>query len=144
MQPSDRQIVMKSSAEIFAAKGKIADIFYDRLFEFAPESRAMFHGPMTRQKEMFMASLTMSLRLFGDRSKLLALVEDLGRVHAQRGLKAEHFDLGAKIFDMTIREFFGEACTPELANAWHAAYGELTEIMKRAAAEQQDIGHSAA
>jgi hemoglobin-like flavoprotein len=142
MQASDRQIVLESSAEVFMAKGRLAEIFYAHLFDLAPEARSMFSGEMVQQRKMFMSALALAIGLLGDRPRLSAVAEHLGQVHARKGIDSKHFALGARAFDLAIRDFFGEACTPEISNAWHAAYSEIEGIMRGAASAK--AGHTAA
>jgi nitric oxide dioxygenase len=136
MQARDRQIVLETSAEVFMAKGRLAEIFYGHLFDRAPEARSLFSGEMVQQRKMFMSALSLTIGLLGDRPRLTAMAEHMGRVHAVKGVGPMHFALGAQAFDLAICDFFGEACTPEICKAWHAAYSEITGIMCDAAAKK--------
>lgn len=129
MDSRQSKLVMDSAGVIFAGKGRMADLFYAHLFDIAPESRALFKKDMARQRKMFAAALGMVVSQIGDRERLMNSVEYVGRLHAQKGVTPEHLVLGARAFDRAVCEFFGDACSDALCDAWSAAYAEIAEVM---------------
>ncbi|TCO74209.1 globin domain-containing protein [Rhodovulum euryhalinum] len=132
MDAQTRKIVVESSGPLFAAKGRFAEAFYHRLFEIAPESRALFQRDFNVQKRMLMAALAMVVGVLGDRARLAATAAHLGRVHARHDVGRDHFALGQRAFDLALQDFFGAACTEEMRSAWQCAYCELLDLMQAA------------
>ncbi|SIO42005.1 Hemoglobin-like flavoprotein [Rhodovulum sp. ES.010] len=130
MDTHNRKLVLASSGALFSAKGRFAEAFYDRLFDLAPEVRALFRVDMTHQKRMLMAALAMVVGVLGDRERLAKTAADLGRVHAQRQVTAAHLDIGQQAFDLALQDFFGTDYTPELRAAWGEAFAELVTLMR--------------
>lgn len=130
MDARTRRIVVESSSRLFLGKGRFADAFYQRLFEIAPGSRALFKRDLPSQKRMLMASLAMVVGVMGDRGRLAATAAHLGRVHARHGVGAAQFALGQRAFDLALQDFFQEDCTPELRAAWKCAYDDLVTLMQ--------------
>ncbi|GAA0311063.1 globin domain-containing protein [Rhodovulum strictum] len=138
MDAQTRKIIVESAAPLFAAKGRFAEAFYDRLFEIAPEARSLFQRDFATQKRMLMAALAMVVGVLGDRAQLTATAAHLGRVHARRNVTHAHFVIGQRAFDMALQDFFGPACTDEMRSAWQSAYADLLAVMELAPADPDD------
>jgi len=136
MDAHARRIVVESAGPLFAGKGRFAEAFYDRLFEIAPESRALFRRDFNVQKRMLMAALAMVVGVLADRGRLADTAAHLGRVHARHRVSRAQFALGQAAFDRALQDFFGEACTDELRAAWRAAYDEVIALMDLAEAPE--------
>ena len=61
-------------------------------------------------------------------SVLLAVVERIAHKHVSLGIRAEHYGIVGKHLLASIQEVLGDAATPELIDAWAAAYGALAEL----------------
>src|SRR5262249_8852273 len=57
MTPNQIQLVQRSFSGIVPIAKQAAAMFYDRLFEIAPQVRAMFPDDMTEQRKKLMATL---------------------------------------------------------------------------------------
>ncbi len=57
MTPQQVELVQKSFQKVVPIAATAADLFYNRLFEIAPETRALFPTDMTQQKIKLMAML---------------------------------------------------------------------------------------
>jgi nitric oxide dioxygenase len=67
-------------------------------------------------------------------------VEPLGRRHAGYGVRDEHYTAGGHALLWTLEQGLGDAFTPEVRDAWSAAYGWLAYRMQSAAAQQTQAG----
>ena len=55
MTPQQIDLVQSSFKKVVPIAGTAADLFYDRLFEIAPEVRSMFPQDLSEQKKKLMA-----------------------------------------------------------------------------------------
>ena len=61
MTPTDIDLVQSSFAKVAPIDDETGAIFYERLFEIAPEVRPLFRGDMDEQGRMFMSMLTVAV-----------------------------------------------------------------------------------
>ena len=106
-----------------------SELFYDRLFEIAPELRAMFRSDMAGQGMRFMSTLGVILQHLDDPQALRPHLEHLAQGHAAYGVKPEHFHPMGQALIRTMRETIGEEFPEGAAAAWEAAYELLAREM---------------
>jgi hemoglobin-like flavoprotein len=135
MTPEKVKLVQDSFEKVVPIASTAADIFYDRLFEVAPEVRPMFAADMTKQKEQLMATLATAVKSLDNTDAIVPVLQKLGRDHVGYGVKDEHYDTvgGALLF--TLEKGLGEDWNDELKDAWGETYGLVASVMKEAAAE---------
>jgi hemoglobin-like flavoprotein len=135
MTPRQIELVQQSFAQVQPIAATAADLFYDRLFTLDPGVRAMFKGDMARQKTLLMAMLAAAVNGLRDLDKLAPVVRQLGARHVGYGVKAEHYPIVGGALLWTLEQGLGEAFTPEVREAWTAAYGLLSDVMQQGASE---------
>jgi nitric oxide dioxygenase len=129
MTPQQIALVQVSFAKVVPIAGTAADLFYGRLFEIAPEIRALFPRDLTEQKKKLMAMLAMAVTGLSRFESLVPAVRALGERHAGYGVKVEHFTpVGAALL-WTLAQGLGEEFTPQVEDAWATAYGLLSQAM---------------
>ena len=135
MTPEQIKMVQDSFKSVVPIADVAADIFYDRLFEVAPQLRPMFPQDMSGQKKKLMQMIGTAVNNLHHVETIVGAVQDLGRRHVGYGVKDEHYDIvgGALLF--TLGKGLGDAFTPDLEAAWAEAYGLLASVMKDAAAK---------
>jgi hemoglobin-like flavoprotein len=104
-------------------------LFYDRLFEIAPELRKMFRGDMTGQGMRFMSTLGVIVQHLDDPQALLPYLQRLAQGHAAYGVKPEHFRPMGQALIQTMRETLGDKFLNGADAAWEAAYDDLARKM---------------
>jgi hemoglobin-like flavoprotein len=112
-----------------------ADLFYQRLFELDPSLRPLFKGDLKQQKTKLMQTLSAVARGLHQIEKLIPAVEQLGRRHVAYGVKDEHYQTVGAALLWALEQGLGDQYTPEVAEAWAAAYDLLAGVMQKAAAE---------
>ncbi len=135
MTPDQITLVQDSFKKVAPIAATAADIFYDRLFEIAPEVRQLFPDDMSQQKRLLMSMLGTAVTNLHRAEAILPAVQDLGRRHVGYGVKDEHYDTVGGALLWTLEKGLGDAFTPEVKEAWGAAYGLLAGVMKDAANE---------
>jgi len=116
--PQQIELVQTSFKKVVPIAGTAADLFYDRLFEIAPEVRSMFPQDLTEQKKKLMGMLGTAVGSLHKLETILPAVQDLGKRHKGYGVTAAHYaPVGAALL-WTLEKGLGEAWTPETAAAW--------------------------
>lgn len=136
MTPNQIKLVQTSFAKVAPIAATAADLFYGRLFEIAPQVRAMFPDDLSNQKKKLMAMLGFAVAGLSHLDTLVPAVQALGRRHAGYGVTAAHYTpVGAALL-WTLQQGLGEAFTPEVKDAWATAYIILSTTMIDAANEK--------
>ncbi|MEM0921741.1 MAG: globin family protein [Pseudomonadota bacterium] len=135
MTPEKVKLVQDSFTKVAPIADTAADIFYDRLFEIAPEVRPLFAADMSRQKEVLMQTLGTAVQNLHQVETILPVVKDLGVRHVGYGVKDEHYDTVGAALLYTLEKGLGEAWNDDLKEAWTETYVTVATVMKDAAAE---------
>jgi hemoglobin-like flavoprotein len=123
------QLVQQSFAKVAPISETAAVLFYERLFEIAPQVRAMFPSDMTEQRKKLMATLAVVVGGLGNLESILPAASALATRHVSYGAKAEHYPVVGAALLWTLEKGLGESWTPEVADAWSKAYGTLAGYM---------------
>ena len=120
--PAQIELIQQSFARLAPISGKAAELFYDRLFEIAPEVKPLFRGGMTEQGRKLMATLALVVNGLNKLDAILPAAS--GRNETSRRLWGKSGALrdcrrGAAL---DARKGLGPSWTPELAAAWTLAY----------------------
>jgi hemoglobin-like flavoprotein len=129
MTPDQVKLVQQSFAKVAPISEAAAVLFYDRLFEVAPKVRAMFPTDLTEQRRKLMATLAVVVHGLGDLPSVLPAASALAKRHVSYGAKAEHYPVVGAALLWTLEKGLGDGWTPEVAEAWTAAYGTLSGFM---------------
>jgi nitric oxide dioxygenase len=133
MTPQQVQLVQQSFAKISPIAEQAADLFYGRLFEIAPQVRALFKNDIKAQGQKLMSTIALAVGSLDKLSALLPVVRDLGSRHAGYGVKEEHYDIVGQALLWTLEKGLGSDFTPDTKAAWTEVYTVLADTMKSAA-----------
>ena len=97
MTPQQVSQVQTSFIKIAPIADLAAALFYGRLFEMAPETRALFCGDLDRQGRKLMSTLTTIVKGLDDFDALVPVVRDLA--NSPVGLERQSFAGGVAIRD---------------------------------------------
>ena len=129
MTPDHVKLVQESFAKVAPISETAAVLFYDRLFEIAPKVKAMFPTDMTEQRRKLMATLAVVVNGLGNMESVLPAASALAKRHVSYGAKAEHYPVVGSALLWTLEKGLGDGWTPDVAEAWTAAYGTLSGFM---------------
>ncbi len=129
MTPEQVTLVQQSFAKVAPISDQAAVMFYDRLFDVAPQVKAMFPADMTEQRKKLMATLAVVVNGLSDLPSILPVASALATRHVAYGVKPEHYPVVGAALLWTLEKGLGSAWTPEVASAWMAAYGTLSDFM---------------
>jgi hemoglobin-like flavoprotein len=129
MTPYQVEAIQDSFAKVVPIAEQAAALFYGRLFEIAPAVKPLFRGDMAEQGRKLMATLAFVVNGLGNLETILPAASALAKRHVDYGVKAaDYAPVGAALL-WTLERGLGAQWTPELAAAWAAAYGVLSEFM---------------
>ena len=130
MTPNQIQIVQRSFLKVAPIAELAADLFYARLFELDPKLRPLFKSDMKRQGMSLMTMLSSAVRGLDNPDALVPVLRSLGRRHVNYGVKDEHYATVGQAFLDTLAHAFGPEFDAETREAWTAAYGLMSSVMK--------------
>ncbi|CUH68451.1 Soluble cytochrome O [Thalassovita gelatinovora] len=124
-------LVQDSFAKVVPIKDAAAEIFYANLFETAPQVKPYFaQADMKDQGAKLMATLGVVVNGLRDLDKIVPVAQQLAIKHVDYGVQAEDYDaVGASLL-FTLEKGLGDDFTPEVKDAWGAAYATLSGVMK--------------
>jgi nitric oxide dioxygenase len=137
MTPEEIELVRTSFATVAPAADEVAAAFYARLFELAPETRAMFADDLRGQGRKLMTMIGTVVWSLDNLPPLLAVIDTLGRRHAGYGVRDEHYAVVGGALLWTLEQGLGERFTPATRDAWAKAYGVLSGRMMAASAQAE-------
>jgi nitric oxide dioxygenase len=129
VNPAQIKLVQESFAKVAPISETAAGLFYDRLFEVAPQVKAMFPSDMTEQRKKLMATLAFVVNGLGNLESILPAASALATRHVSYGAKKEHYPVVGGALLWTLEKGLGDGWTAEVADAWTAAYGTLSGFM---------------
>lgn len=133
MQPDQITLIQGSFQKVAPISDTAAEIFYDRLFEIAPQVKPYFKGDMAEQGAKLMATLGAVVNGLRDLDKIVPVAEQLAIRHVDYGVKAEDYTAVGEALIFTLGKGLGDDFTPELKDSWIAAYTTLSGVMTAAA-----------
>jgi hemoglobin-like flavoprotein len=129
MTPFQVKLVMSSWEKVVPIADKAADIFYGKLFDMDPSLKPMFPADLTEQKKKLMTTLNHVVTSLENLPALVPAVQALGKKHVGYGVKPEHYGTVGSALLSTLDAGLGPSFTPEVKDAWTAAYGTLSSVM---------------
>jgi nitric oxide dioxygenase len=115
----------------------VGGLFYNRLFEIAPQIRPMFRAPMPEQSKKLLAMIGYVINKLDKLDEIIDEVAKLAQRHVQYGVEAGHYAIVAEALLWTLEKGLGEHWTEEVKEAWVLCYTILSEAMIAAADQSQ-------
>ncbi len=134
MQATQIQLVRRTFAQVAPQADAVAAAFYRQLFELDPPLRLLFKNDMARQREMLMSVLAAGVGGLDRLDTIVPTLHALGARHVGYGVHDAHYDTVAQALLLTLAAGLGDGFTPEVCDAWVAAYTLLAGAMKAGAA----------
>ncbi len=129
MTPEQVSLVQGSFSKVAPIADQAAVLFYDRLFELAPQVKAMFPADMTEQRRKLMATLAVVVNGLSNLESILPAASALAQRHVAYGAKAEHYPVVGSALLWTLEKGLGEEWSADIASAWTVAYAILSGFM---------------
>lgn len=129
MTPNQIAMVQASFSKVAPIADVAAGLFYGKLFEIASEVRALFKGDMAEQGKKLMGTLAVVVSGLTDLPAILPAASRLAKHHVSYGVEPSHYAPVGMALLWTLEKGLGDDWTPDLADAWTAAYGTLSGYM---------------
>jgi hemoglobin-like flavoprotein len=136
MTPEQIDLVRKSFDALWPFRRKLAEQFYGRFFELAPDTRRLFPNDMERQQLKLMDTIAAIVGTLDQREIFQSIISQTGRKHADFGAQTSHFVVFGEALIWGLQQQFGPAFTPEMQQAWIVRYDAIQAEMMRAAKTQ--------
>jgi hemoglobin-like flavoprotein len=131
---ADIDRVRHSFDHFWSVSQKTVDLFYERLFEIAPELRPMFSDDMSHQKQKFVSTLAVVVGSLHHVDIVFPMVDTLARHHVAYGVQPAHYAPVGQALLWSLERGLGRHWTPEVAASWARAYQAITNRMMASAA----------
>ena len=129
MTPDQVSLVQQSFAKVVPIADQAAEMFYDRLFEIAPAVKSLFPADMREQRRKLMATLGIVVNGLSSLEMILPAASALATRHVAYGARPEHYPVVGEALLWTLEKGLGPDWTPDVADAWVAAYTTLSGFM---------------
>lgn len=106
--------------------------FYNRMLSHNPELMQVFNMGHQRagfQQQALAGAVLAYAENIENLPALLGAVAHIANKHVSVGIRAEHYPIVGKHLIASIKEVLGDAATPELIDAWTAAYMQLADVL---------------
>ena len=137
MTPHQIDLVQRTFAQVKPIAAAAAEMFYARLFHLDPSLRSMFRNDMGKQGAMLMSMIGTAVMGLRNLEALAPAVRSLGARHVKYGVKTQHYATVGEALLWTLEQGLEDDFTPEVRDAWAAAYGLLSEVMQMGAVHEQ-------
>ncbi len=122
--------IRESVDEIFHARTRLTDRFYEVLFEQCPEAQRLFQGVDMNVQSVMLTMALGAIREYPDiNNAFRAYLRVLGTKHRSKGVPKELYANFLEALLATLEEFHGEDWDESLARQWTDACDEATELM---------------
>ena len=123
--------LVRSTWAMVAAMDHVAvgQLFYNRLFEIAPQVKPMFRNPIDEQSKKLFAMISYVIAKLDKLDTILAEVAKLAQRHAGYGVQANHYTIVGEALLWTLEKGLAENWTEETKDAWIECYTILSNAM---------------
>jgi hemoglobin-like flavoprotein len=137
MTPEQIKLVQTSFESVKPIAPQAAALFYDRLFEIAPDARPLFPADLTEQKQKLMSMIAVAVDNLHQVEQIVPAVQALGRRHGPMVRAVQWRQSVGEALIWTLRKGLGAVFTDGVKEAWIGAYATLATVMSEAAANTQ-------
>src|SRR5215470_11308737 len=131
-------LVRRSFDALWPFRRKLADQFYARFFELAPDTRRLFPDNMERQQLKLMDTIAAIVGTLDRHEICQSIINHTGRKHADFGVQTAHFTAFGEALIWGLQQQSGPAFTPEMQQAWIVLYDAIQAEMTGAAKSKSE------
>lgn len=126
---ADAELLRDSFAAAANDPRGFAARFYARLFELAPNARALFPAPLQAQQEKFAQTLATIVSFAEDPAPLAASLRQLGLRHVAYGTQPMHYATVGEALLSTLEGSVDQGLSEPARHAWRRLYGWIVAEM---------------
>lgn len=129
MTPRRVALIRNSWSRVVPISAQVGVLFYERLFDIAPETQSYFGEDIELQGQKLMQMLGSLVGSLNDFEQIIPAIQDLGRRHKDYGVQPEQYLPVGEALIWALEQGLGDEFTPEMRAAWLDVYELMTLIM---------------
>jgi nitric oxide dioxygenase len=130
MTPRQVELVQASFDQVVPIADAVATLFYFRLFDLDPATRALFPADMAAQRRALMLTLGTIVRSLHRPESIGPSIAALGQRHVGYGVRdVDYAAVEVALLD-ALEEALGSLFSAETRDAWTAAYAFIAAAMR--------------
>jgi hemoglobin-like flavoprotein len=134
------RLVRESFESLREYETSVVLLFYGRLFEIAPEARALFKIDIREQSTKLMETLRMTVEALDRFAELAPALAELGRKHGTLGVQAYQYEKLRAALLWALGQALGLEFDQETRAAWDQLIATISGVMLDAAAQSGTAG----
>lgn len=132
MTPEECRLVRETFSAIREYEEAVALLFYGKLFELDPSAQKLFHNDLALQSQKLLDMLAAVVVALEDLTPLLPRLAELGRKHAEYGVRPGQYETLTTALLWAIAQALGPDFDAATRDAWHHAMNTISSVMKAA------------
>jgi hemoglobin-like flavoprotein len=129
------RLVRESFESLREYETSVVLLFYGRLFEIAPVTRALFKIDIHEQATKLTETLRMTVEILDRFEQLVPVLAELGRKHATYGVQAYQYDKLRSALLWAMGQALGLEFDRETRAAWDQLIATISAVMLEAASQ---------
>lgn len=135
------ELVKNSWGRVVAYSEKAGRIFYERLFELAPELRTLFKDDVQTQNQKLILAVTVIITKLNKLENLELEIQKLAKKHQAFGIAGDHFVMFKLAFVEMLRAISQTLWDEETEEAWKELFDLISVAMLNQMNEQNYTIH---
>lgn len=123
-----KQLIRDTYVSVARRDYSTGEIFYQRLFEIAPEVVALFPNDMVDMRRKFIHMIGLIIAELDNTETMTTLIQQLGKRHVGYGVKPAHYDQMGEAFIWALAQVLEDKFTPAVRAAWEALYDTIAVV----------------
>ena len=126
-----KQLVQNSFVLVEPIAEQAAGIFYQKLFEYAPNLEPLFKSDIKSQGRKLMATLKVAVKGLDDLDGLVPVLQQLSDRHKDYGVHVDDFTPVGNALLFTLKTGLGDKFDTETRQAWIDVYKIVAMVMRQ-------------
>lgn len=136
---TQKWLVRESFDSMQEYETSVVVLFYGRLFEIAPETRALFKIDIREQSRKLMDTLRTTVDSLDHFTELSPVLEELGRKHLTYGVQDYHYEKLRSALLWAMGQALGLEFDRDTRAAWDELLSAISSMMLNGAAQSRPV-----
>jgi len=143
MDANQVNLIRDSFVQILLDSDAAARLFYNRLFELAPDTRPLFQNDMAEQGRHLISALAKIVTGLSSLDVMLPGLCKLAERHVDYGVEDRHYAVAGNALLHMVTAHGGLAIDSVTVQAWKTAYALLADVMIAASNDYRGLSDAA-
>ena len=139
MDANQIDLVRDSFVQILLDSDAAARLFYDRLFDLAPDTRPLFRNDMVEQGRHLIEALGRIVTGLSKLDDMRPGLRKLAEQHVDYGVEDRHYAVAGNALMYMITVHGGSALDSATTEAWKTAYALIADVMIAASNDYREL-----